>query len=125
MTVNVLVAFYTKGYQILGRVITQPAPRLNVMDLKTLDALTALATPAISLQAFAAELAISLRVNPQALPSGADPSQTVTWTFSSNCFLSGFGRPITTRVREGNSAPWFSISRLTPARKSAQIISRQ
>jgi hypothetical protein len=39
----------TKSYQILGRVITQATPWLNVMDLKTLHPSARLATPAISL----------------------------------------------------------------------------
>jgi hypothetical protein len=125
MTVNVLVTPYAKGYQVVGRVITQPAPRLNVMDLKTLDAPARLATPAVSLQDFAAQLAIGFRIKPQSWPFRADTSQTVTWTFSSSCFLSGFGRPMTSRVREGNRASWVPVSKLTPARKSAQIISRQ
>jgi hypothetical protein len=42
-----LVAPDTKSHQILGRIITQPAPRLNVMDLKTLDRAARLAAPAV------------------------------------------------------------------------------
>jgi hypothetical protein len=61
-SMNFLVAACTKSDQILGDVITQSAPHLNVMDLKPLDAATRLATPAISLQHLAAELAISFRV---------------------------------------------------------------
>jgi hypothetical protein len=114
-----------EGDQIFGSVIAQSAPRLNVMDLKILHAPTRLATPAIPLQDFSAELAITFRVKSQAWSSGTDPSQSVTSTSSSNCILSVFGRPITRRVREGNKASRFPASRLTPARKSAQIISRQ
>ena len=125
MSVSFLVAPDTKSNQILDRVITQAAPRLNMMDLKTLDAPARLTTPAISLQDFPAELAIGFRGKPQAWSSGKDPSQRVTWTSSKSCFLSGFGRPITSRVREGNRASWLPASKLTPARKSAQIISKQ
>jgi hypothetical protein len=53
-----LVAPDTKSYQILGPVIAQTAPRLNVMDLEILHASARLATPAISLKDFLAELAI-------------------------------------------------------------------
>ena len=56
-----LVAPETKSYQVLGSVIAQLAPRLNVMDLKTLDAPARLTTPSISLQNFTAELAICFR----------------------------------------------------------------
>jgi len=125
MSVNVLVALDAKSDQILGGVIAQAAPGLDVMNLKTLDAPTRLATPAISVQDFQIELAISFRVKPQSWLFGTHPRQSVTWTSSSNCFLSGFGRPITNRVREGSKVFRFPASRLTPARKSAQIISKQ
>ena len=45
------------------------------MDLKILQHSTSLATPAVSLQDFTAELAISFRIKPQAWPFGSDPSQ--------------------------------------------------
>jgi hypothetical protein len=48
-SMGLLVAPGTKSHQILGCVITQSAPRLNVMDLKTLDRAARLATPAVSL----------------------------------------------------------------------------
>jgi len=50
--------------QILGSVITQAASGLNVMDLKTFHAPTRLTPPTISLQDFAAELAIRFGVKP-------------------------------------------------------------
>ena len=56
---GLLMARCAQGDQILGSVITQSASRLNVMDLKTLRSPAPLATPAISLQDFTAELAIS------------------------------------------------------------------
>jgi len=123
--VNVLVALDAKSYEILSRIIAQAAPGLDVMNLKTLDGSTRLATPAVLLYDFTAELAISFRVKPQSWLFGTHPRQSVTCTSSSNCFLSGFGRLITRRVREGSKAFRFPASRLTPARKSAQIISRQ
>jgi hypothetical protein len=123
--VSVLVALDAKSYQILSRVITQSAPRLNVMDLKTLRLPATLATPTVSVKDFTAELAISFRIKFQPWSSGEDPNQSVTWTSSKSCFRCVFGRPITNRVREGNKASWFPASKLTPARKSAQIISRQ
>jgi hypothetical protein len=44
-----LMAGGAEGDQIFGRVITQLAPRLNVMDLKIFHAPAPLATPAVSL----------------------------------------------------------------------------
>jgi hypothetical protein len=111
--------------QILGNIVAESTSRLNVVDLKVLHAPARLATPAISLQHFMAELLISFRVKPQARSSGTDPSHSVTCTSSRSCFLSGFGRPITSRVRLGNRASRLPASKLTPARKSAQIISKQ
>ena len=54
MSVSVLVAIDAKSYEILSRVITQTAPRLDVMDLKILQAPAPLATPSIPLQNFSA-----------------------------------------------------------------------
>jgi hypothetical protein len=120
-----LVAQRAEGDQILGSVITQTASRPNVMDLKALDAAARLATPTISLQDLAAEPAIGFRIKPQSWSFRAHPSHGVTWTFSISCFLWGFGRPTTSRVSESNKASWFPASKLTPDRKSAQIISKQ
>jgi hypothetical protein len=49
LSVSFLVTHDTKSYQILGRVITQSASPLNVMDLKILHLPAPLAMPAISL----------------------------------------------------------------------------
>ena len=60
MSVSVLVALDAKSYEILSRVITQTAPRLNVMDLKIFHPSARLTSPAVSLQNFAAEQTIEL-----------------------------------------------------------------
>jgi hypothetical protein len=125
MPVSVLMAFDAKSYEILSRVITQSAPRLKVMDLKILHASTRLAMPTVPLQDFTAELPISLGVKPQPRPFGTHSGQSVTCTSSRSCFRCGFGRPMTSRVRQVKRASWFPVSKLTPARKSAQIISKQ
>jgi hypothetical protein len=122
---GILVALGAKNHEIFGRVITQSASRLNMVDLKILHAPARLATPAIALQNFPTELAISLWVKPQAGSVRADLRQSVTCTSSRNCFLCGFGSPMTSRVRHGNNASRLPTSKLTPARKSAQIISKQ
>ena len=64
MSVSVLVALDAKGYEVLGRIVTQSTSRLNVMNLKSLCSPARLATPAIPLQDFTAKLTISLRVKP-------------------------------------------------------------
>ena len=120
-----LMAQRAKGNQIVGRVIAQSAAGLDVMDLKILHTPTRLAAPAISLQDFTAEPAISFKVKLQPWPAGTNASQSVTCTFSRSCSRCSFGRPMASRVRQGNRASRSPASRLTPARKSAQIISRQ
>jgi hypothetical protein len=125
MPVGVLVALGAKSYEILCRVVPQVAPPSNVMDLKTFHPPTPLAMPAVSLQDFAAELAIGFRVKPQPWPFGTHSSHSVTWTVSRSCLICGLGRPSTSRVSEGKRASWLPVSNLTPARKSAQIISKQ
>ena len=49
ISMSFLVALYAKGYQVLSHVITQSAPRLNVMDLKSFHSPARLAAPAVSL----------------------------------------------------------------------------
>jgi hypothetical protein len=63
---RLLMARCAKGDKILGIVIAQSAPRLNVMDLKIFHPAARLTTPAVSLQNFMAELAISFRIKVQA-----------------------------------------------------------
>ncbi len=46
------MALDAKSYEIFGRIIPQPTPRLNVMDLKSLRLSAPLATPAVPLQNF-------------------------------------------------------------------------
>ena len=69
------MAHDTKSYQILVRVIAEAAPRENVMDLKVSDLPARLATPAVPLEDFTAELAVSLGLEFQAWPFGSNSSQ--------------------------------------------------
>ena len=120
-----LMACCAESDQILGSVIAQSAPRLNVMDLKIFHSSTSLATPSITLQNFPTELAVSFRSKSQSRSFPDDPRQSVTWMLSRNCLICVFGRPRTIRVNEGKRPFKFVFSALTPARKSARIISKQ
>lgn len=75
---EVLMAPNAEGDQILCGIIAQSASRLNMMNLKILHAPACLTSPAISLQDFAAELAISFWIKSQTGPDGSDPFQSVT-----------------------------------------------
>ena len=125
MSVSVLVAIDAKNYEILSRIIAEAAARLNVVNLKIFHLPVPLASPTVAFQDFTAELAISFRIKPQPGPLCSDSFQNVTWTSSSSCFRCDFGRPMTSRERQGNKASRLPASKLTPARKSAQIISKQ
>src|SRR5580658_9342628 len=96
-----------QGDQILGRVIAQSTSSLNVVDLKTIYSAARLATPVVSLQDIAAELAIRFRFEPQVWTSRTDPYQSVTCTCRRSWFLSRRGRPMTRRGRQGERASWL------------------
>jgi hypothetical protein len=78
LPVGFLMARRAERDQIFGSVIAQSATPLYVMDLKILHAPARLATPSISLQNFATEVAISFRIKFQTRPLGSDPHQSVT-----------------------------------------------
>jgi hypothetical protein len=59
---DVTMAINAEGDQIFICVVTQPTPRANVVHLKTIRAATDLASPAVALHHFGAELAIRIRV---------------------------------------------------------------
>ena len=59
---DVTVAISAERDQIVVGVVTQPASRANVVDLKKIGAATGLASPAVALQHFGAEVAIRVRV---------------------------------------------------------------
>jgi hypothetical protein len=119
------VAPGTKNNQIFSLVIAKAAPWLYVMDLEVVGSPTDLATPAVSFQHFTAELAVRFSFQFQAWSSGSNCAQETFRILSKSCSRCGTGRPSTNRVMAGRSASWFPVSKLTPARKSAQIISRQ
>ena len=122
---NFLVACDTKSYQILGAVVSQLATPPNMVNLEIVHPSARLTTPTVSLQNFTAKLAIGFRPKPHPRPLGAHASQTATWTVSNNCFLCGTERPRIIRVSAASRVPSSPVIQLTPARKSAQIISRQ
>ena len=124
-SMHLFVALSAQGNQILFLITTRVASKFEVVYLQILHAAAKLATPAVALQDFTTELTVRFRVQLQAWPFGSNSSQGATRTHSMNSFLCGFGRPSTSRVRADRRAFWLPVSKLAPARKSAQIISRQ
>ncbi|MFZ0884233.1 MAG: hypothetical protein WAN14_12615 [Candidatus Acidiferrales bacterium] len=55
------MAYIAKGDEVFFHVVSQMAPRLNVMDLKIFGASTPLASPAIALEYLLAEPLIGIR----------------------------------------------------------------
>ena len=64
ISMSVVVALDAKCNEILRRIIAESAPPFDVMDLKAFHPSARLATPAVSVQDFAVELAITCRVKP-------------------------------------------------------------
>jgi hypothetical protein len=59
---GITVAISAEGDQVFVGVVTQPAPRTEVVNLKTSGAAAVLASPTITLQHFGAEFAIRIWV---------------------------------------------------------------
>ena len=72
MAVSILMTPDAKSYEILSRIIAQAASGLKVMDLEAFDAAAKLATPAIPLENFMAELAVGLSLKLQPWPFGSN-----------------------------------------------------
>ena len=60
MAVDVTVAISTERDQIFVCVVTQPASRVDVVHLETIGTAAVLASPAVALEHFGAELAIRI-----------------------------------------------------------------
>jgi hypothetical protein len=80
MLVGVPVALDAESYEILGRVIAQSAPWLNVMDLKVFHASARLAPPAISREDLATKFSIGFRIELQSRPFRPYSRQRVSCT---------------------------------------------
>ena len=120
------VAFGTECYQILLRIIAGLAAESFVMDFKIGHCATRLASPAIATQHLAAESVVLVGIEPQARMFRSDPSHDAfSTTRCINLCLSSPGRNLKNRKADCKRTPGFSFSRLAPAEKSAQIISRQ
>ena len=120
------VACSAECNQILLRVVARVAPKLAVVDLKVGHRPAQLASPTIATEHLIAQLFIQLGIEPQACVFRLDSSHdafSVTWC--RNVCLSSLGRNLKNRRADCKRTSGFSFSRFAPAKKSAQIISRQ
>jgi hypothetical protein len=120
------VAFRTQRGQVLLGVVTRMAAEFPVVHLEIRHRSTGLAPPAISTQDLLSQPFIRNRIQPQA---GRVGPRWVHDAFSlrppRNACCWSPGKNLKNLVIEYSNISGFPLSRLAPARKSAQIISRQ
>jgi hypothetical protein len=120
------MAACTEGNQVQVVIIALLAAELFVMDLKVLPGTAHLASPAIAAQNLFSEFVIWFCIKLQAPPLWPNPLHeafSVTWCRKA-CRWSP-GRNLKNLDIDCGSTVGSSFSKLAPARKSAQIISRQ
>ena len=102
------------------------AAQLLVVDLQVLSGAADLASPAIAAQYLFSELFVELGIKPQARSLGPNPvHEAFSVTSCRKACRCSPGRNLKNRDMDCRSTVGSSFSRFAPARKSAQIISRQ
>ena len=119
------MAYTAQGDDIFIRIASQKATRLNVMDLQILGTSASLAAPAIALEYPAPEFPIGYWAELEPRSLGARSIHEALLSCSRNSTFCAHGRNSISRFREKSRLLGFPCSRLAPARKSAQIISKQ
>ena len=123
---NHLVTIVAKSDQVLFRIISRTAPELFVMDLKPLHRSTVLTSPVIPIENLPAYFLVHEVLRSIARSFGAKRVHRTSARISSRkACCCGEGRNLKNRVIENRSVSGFWLSRFAPARKSAQIISKQ
>jgi|SRR5712692_3102842 len=115
----------TKRYKVLFRVIPGLTAKLFVMNLKALHAAADLTSPAISTQHLPSQLFVQLGIETQARVLSWNPVQDAFSICATNACLCSPGRNLKNLEIDCNSNSGLPLSRFAPAKKSAQIISRQ
>jgi len=102
------------------------APMLLVVDMQVLSGATDLACPAIAPQYLFSELVVRFGIEPQARSLGSNwLHEAFPVTSCRKACRWSPGRNLKKRDIDCSSAVGSSLSKFAPARKSAQIISRQ
>ena len=126
LPVYFFVALGAQGDQVRVVIISLLAAPLLVMDLKVLSGTANLAFPAIALQYLFSQLVIRFAIHPEARLLGANPvHEASSLTSCRKTRLWSPGRNLKNLEIDCSSTVGSSFSRFAPARKSAQIISRQ
>jgi len=115
-----------QGDQVRVVIVALLAAELLVVDLQVLPGTTGLASPALATQYLFSELVVRFGTEPQAGSLGSNsPHEAFAVTSCRKACLCSPGRNLKNRDMDCRSAVGSSLSRFAPARKSAQIISRQ
>jgi len=124
--VELRVTIAAKGDQIGFVIVSRSAPKLPVMDFEILHGTANLASPAVSRDNFAMELTVCFEWESQSRRFWTDSChEAFCCTSDRKAAFWGCGRNLKYRETECSKISGSSLSRFAPARKSAQIISRQ
>jgi hypothetical protein len=120
------MAVGAQSYQVRFIVVPLLAAQLFVVDLEILPRTTDLTLPAIALQYLFSQLVIRFGIKPQARALGSNSlHEAFSVTSCRKACRCSPGRNLKNRDMDCRSAVGSSFSRFAPARKSAQIISKQ
>ena len=120
------MAAAAQGNQVQFVIRTLPAAKLLMVDLQVLSGAADLALPAIAAQYLSTEFFVKLGIKLQTRSLGSNSIHDAFPVTSCRkaCRCSP-GRNLRNRDMDCRSSVGSSFSRFAPARKSAQIISRQ
>ena len=119
------MALRAQGDEIFLSVIALLAPEPGVVDLQIRHGATGLASPAIALKHLQAQLLVGSYIQANSRPSLQCAVHAACVTSRRNEALSAAGKKRNNRSMENSRILGSAFSTCAPARKSAQIISRQ
>ena len=119
------VAMPTEGDQVVDVVMSKHTSRFDVMNFEVCHCSAILASPLVTFEHFEAQLLVVCTVQPQPRPSLPNLLIHAIFASARNRSRSAEGRNDSSCFIEISIALGSRFSRLAPARKSAQIISRQ
>ena len=115
-----------QGNQVRVVVVALLAAELFVVDVQILSGATDLASPAIATQHLFSQLIVQLGIKPHARALGSNAvHEAFSVTSCRKACRCSPGRNLKNREMDCRSTAGSSASRFAPARKSAQIISKQ
>ena len=121
-----MVAAHAQRDEICFIVFAGAAPELDMMHLQVFHAAAALTPPVIPFKHLCAELPIVVLSQPNAgMPWSDAFHEADSLTRSRKSCCCDWGKNLNTLATDCTRASGFPFSRFAPARKSAQIISKQ